>query len=44
MIKVNGIEIKADIFPDKTSQVWKLPDEFFNSAVIDITWEFHKIM
>lgn len=29
MILLNGNEVKPTIFPDKTSQVWKIPDEFF---------------
>ena len=41
MITVNGIEVKATIFPDKTSQVWKLPDELINDRVeYNIHWKF----
>lgn len=40
MIKLNGYPITPTIFPDKTSQVWKLPEEYFNPRVNTITWEF----
>lgn len=52
MIKLNGIELKqsksADkdqqniisIFPDGTSQCWKLSDELLTSKRFDIEWEF----
>jgi ribose-phosphate pyrophosphokinase len=30
MLKLNGHQITPTIFPDKTSQVWKLPDEAFS--------------
>jgi ribose-phosphate pyrophosphokinase len=40
MIKLNGHVITPTIFPDKTSQVWKLPDDYFNPRVNTITWEF----
>lgn len=47
MIKINGIDyvVKPTIFPDKTSQVWKLPQDVIkfienNASGITITWEF----
>lgn len=40
MIKVNGHTITPTIFPDKTSQVWKLPDDWVCIADNIITWEF----
>lgn len=40
MIKVDGIEVKATIFPDKTSQVWKLPEELFQAKENNIVWDF----
>lgn len=41
MIKVNGIEVKPTIFPDQTSQIWKLPEEVFQSkGAIHIVWHF----
>jgi ribose-phosphate pyrophosphokinase len=41
MIKVNGIEVKPTIFPDKTSQVWKLTDrDVFTYEDVEIFWEF----
>ena len=40
MIKLNGVEIKPTIFPDKTSQVWKLSEELLNSHTSLIVWEF----
>lgn len=38
--KVNGQEIKVTLFPDKTSQVWKLPEELFLMQTINIDWYF----
>lgn len=44
MISVNNIKIVPTIFPDKTSQVWKLPQEVFdyvdNNQNIYIKWDF----
>lgn len=40
MITVNGIEIKPTIFPDNTSQVWKLPDEILKAKYHEIVWGF----
>jgi len=39
MIYLNGQPIEVTIFPDKTSQVWKIPEHFF-SYKNEITWEF----
>lgn len=38
MIKLNGVEVKPTIFPDKTSQVWKISE--LNNALFHIEWEF----
>jgi len=41
MIKLNGNPINITIFSDKTSQVWKLPEEILNETnYAHITWEF----
>lgn len=42
MIKLNGHLITPTIFPDKTSQVWKLPEDWFLAGLHfnTITWEF----
>lgn len=44
MISINGIEIKPTIFPDKTSQVWKLPedllDQLHKDYIITVKWDF----
>ena len=44
MISVNGVKIEPTIFPDNTSQVWKLPDSVIDfckdKKVIEILWEF----
>jgi ribose-phosphate pyrophosphokinase len=41
MLLVNDIEIKPTVFPDKTSQVWKLDDKVFeNGRKTVITWRF----
>lgn len=39
----NGeIVVKPTIFPDKTSQVWKLPKEILASKEFTITWNFEE--
>jgi len=40
MIKLNGRIVTPTIFPDKTSQIWKLQDELFIGGPQRITWEF----
>ena len=44
MISINGVVIVPTIFPDKTSQVWKLPDDLLNTIYKDngaeILWGF----
>lgn len=41
MIKINGINVNVTMFPDKTSQIWKLPEELFKEhPVINIEWDF----
>ena len=40
MIKLNGHLVTPTIFPDKTSQVWKIPKSHFNKKENVITWEF----
>lgn len=40
MIKVNGIDIAPTIFPDKTSQIWKLPPPLIDADVFEIEWRF----
>lgn len=40
MIKLNGYTIIPTIFPDKTSQVWKIPEEVLLSDVYRIQWTF----
>lgn len=44
MIKVNNTIIYPTIFPDNTSQVWKLDDNLIKSfnADTEIVWEFEK--
>lgn len=42
MITVNGIEVKADIFPDKTSQVWHLPEMIMKSRTFVVVWNFEE--
>jgi ribose-phosphate pyrophosphokinase len=45
MITVAGHQIKPDIFPDKTQQVWHLPAEVLQSGRIDWKYEGdHEIM
>lgn len=41
MIKLNGTPVVPTIFPDKTSQVWKLSDKVLKETNYShITWEF----
>lgn len=41
MILLNGSPVPVTIFPDKTSQVWHLPEEILKqSNYAHITWEF----
>lgn len=40
MISVNGITITPTLFPDGTSQVWKLPDELIMAPAWLIDWRF----
>jgi len=40
VIKVKGYEVKPTIFPDKTSQVWKLPDNILLGYETDVYWDF----
>ena len=40
MFKVNDIPVKSTIFPDGTSQMWKLPDGLFDGAYTKIVWNF----
>jgi ribose-phosphate pyrophosphokinase len=44
MISINGVEIKRTLFPDKTSQVWQLPNDLLESlykeGMCTIKWEF----
>ena len=40
MIKVNKQPLPITMFPDNTSQVWKLPESFFAHASVNIDWDF----
>jgi ribose-phosphate pyrophosphokinase len=40
MLKLNGYTVIPTIFPDKTSQVWKLPEEVLDQETASIVWEF----
>lgn len=41
MIRLNGMPINITMFPDKTSQVWQLPENILNETnFAHITWEF----
>lgn len=43
MITLMGVEIKPTVFPDKTTQVWKLPTAIFEQAApITIDWRFER--
>jgi len=40
MFKIDGEQIDVTIFPDNTSQVWKIPEKFFSANHVSIEWEF----
>lgn len=40
MIKLNGTKIEPTMFPDRTSQVWQLPDKLFQFSSPIIDWNF----
>lgn len=40
MITVNGEPITVTVFPDGTSQVWKLSDSQLRSPVVHVSWRF----
>lgn len=40
MITVDGHLITPTIFPDKTSQVWRLPEEVFSAEKNIVVWDF----
>lgn len=40
MIKVNGEDINVTLFPDNTSQVWKLSDRILEAKSFNIEWNF----
>lgn len=40
MITVNGIKLEPTIFPDGTSQVWKLHPEIIDSDILKVDWRF----
>lgn len=40
MVTLNGVEIKPTLFPDGTSQVWKLPDELIRRRYVFVKWDF----
>lgn len=40
MLLLNGEPVNVTIFPDKTSQVWKIPDHVFLDETNVITWKF----
>lgn len=40
MIALNGHEIVPTMFPDRTSQVWKIPTEHFSHITNTVRWEF----
>jgi ribose-phosphate pyrophosphokinase len=45
MIKLNGVEVKPTIFPDKTSQVWGVftdAQHLKNTPVLEVEWKFEQ--
>jgi len=39
-LRLNGINIDVTMFPDNTSQVWKVPEAAFEGKSYNIVWEF----
>ncbi len=40
MLYLNHDPVKVTLFPDNTSQIWKLDESHFNQERVDIRWEF----
>lgn len=40
MITVNGTAINPTLFPDGTSQVWKIPEEILKLKKVSVKWDF----
>jgi len=40
MILINGLPLNITLFPDNTSQVWKIPEEILKSNKVEVTWKF----
>ncbi len=40
MISVNGLPVTPTIFPDGTSQVWKLPESIMSRRHVFVKWDF----
>jgi ribose-phosphate pyrophosphokinase len=40
MIYLNDQPVNITVFPDKTSQVWKLPEETFQLKYVTVRWQF----
>lgn len=40
MLYLNGVAITPTLFPDNTSQVWKLPEHLLSGDIAWVTWEF----
>jgi ribose-phosphate pyrophosphokinase len=40
MLYLNGQPLNVTVFPDNTSQVWKLPEEIFSKSEVVIKWTF----
>lgn len=40
MIYLNGVAVQPTLFPDHTTQVWKLPKESLVGDNIDVKWDF----
>lgn len=40
MLYLNGTPLSVTMFPDKTSQVWKLPEEVFAKNKHTVDWQF----
>ena len=39
-IYLNDVEIKPTIFPDGTSQIWKIPEDIKNANNLSVHWKF----
>jgi ribose-phosphate pyrophosphokinase len=40
MFTINDVRVPVTVFPDGTSQIWKLPEEITQQSLVSIFWKF----